>query len=195
MSGYDIKKYIEIGLSHFWSESYGQLFPALNGLVDQGLATRRQAVSAGKRKKNIYTITPLGRSQFIAWLGGPIEQLSVRNEALLKFFLASKLSTSQSIHIIEQYRDQQRSLHALYLESELIYRRALENDELPEELASLIEWHKTPTQRDAKSNRQQLEVFYLTLRHGVLHVEARLAWCDEALSRLNGMSTRKEHGK
>jgi DNA-binding PadR family transcriptional regulator len=58
MSGYDIKKYIELGLSHFWSESYGQLFPTLNRFVDEGLATSREVVSAGKRKKKLYKITP-----------------------------------------------------------------------------------------------------------------------------------------
>ena len=39
MSGYDIKKMVEVGLSYFWSESYGQIFPTLNRLVDDGLAT------------------------------------------------------------------------------------------------------------------------------------------------------------
>lgn len=189
MSGYDIKKYIEIGLSHFWSESYGQLFPALNSLVEQGLATRQQATSAGKRKKNIYTISPQGRQQFLVWLGEPVEQMTVRNEALLKFFLSSKVSTTQSIHLIEQYLDQQQSLYRLYQQSEVIYRQAIANDELPEELLSLLDWHRDRSSKAAVADRQQLEIFYLTLRHGVLHVKARLAWCEEALARLHYLET------
>ncbi|PYI52519.1 PadR family transcriptional regulator [Paenibacillus flagellatus] len=38
-SGYDVKRRIEQQLSHFWSESYGQIYPNLKKLVEEGLAT------------------------------------------------------------------------------------------------------------------------------------------------------------
>ena len=34
MSGYEIKRLVEMGLRHFWNESYGQLYPTLAALVD-----------------------------------------------------------------------------------------------------------------------------------------------------------------
>ena len=37
MSGYDIKKLIEMGLQYFWQESYEQLYPTLEALVAEGL--------------------------------------------------------------------------------------------------------------------------------------------------------------
>jgi DNA-binding PadR family transcriptional regulator len=33
MSGYDIKKQVETSISNFWSESYGQIYPALRNLA------------------------------------------------------------------------------------------------------------------------------------------------------------------
>src|SRR5258707_12735330 len=38
-SGYDIKKFMEQSTSNFWHESYGQIYPLLKQLVDEGLAT------------------------------------------------------------------------------------------------------------------------------------------------------------
>ena len=60
MSGYDIKKMITMGLSHFWAESYGQLYPTLEKLVKEGLATK-SSESTGKRKRHVFSITDPGR--------------------------------------------------------------------------------------------------------------------------------------
>lgn len=184
MSGYDIKKYVEIGLSHFWSESYGQIFPTLRRLVKEGLATRREATSSGRRKRHVYTITDPGRRQFETWLREPVAPVNVRNESLLKFFLASRLSAGEAVALVERYRDQQRSLHQIYAESELIFRQALAEDVVPAELAALMDRPDDDSSAAAGADRRQLEMFFLTLRHGVLHCEARLAWCDEALERM-----------
>ena len=182
MSGYDIKKFIELGLAHFWAESYGQLFPTLKRFVAEGLATCREEQSAGRRRKKTYRITPKGRRRFLAWLALPPADMQVRNESLLKFFLASRQSRDEGIRLVEQYRDQQSALLALYGDSEKEFRVAMERGELPAELESLIDWPDSgPTARAA---RDQLQIFFLTLRHGVLHVQARLSWCEEALSHL-----------
>ena len=57
MSGYDIKKLVEMGLSHFWSESYGSLFPTLNALVDEGLATKRNDPKSPRDPPPISAVT------------------------------------------------------------------------------------------------------------------------------------------
>ena len=36
LSGYQIKKIIDIRFSFFWSESFGQIFPALKSLASEG---------------------------------------------------------------------------------------------------------------------------------------------------------------
>ena len=36
-SGYDLKKRVEGSIAHFWSESYGQIYPILAHLASQGL--------------------------------------------------------------------------------------------------------------------------------------------------------------
>lgn len=37
MNGYEIRKYIESTISFFWSESFGQIYPTLTKLEEEGL--------------------------------------------------------------------------------------------------------------------------------------------------------------
>lgn len=38
-TGYELKQEVAKSVSHFWSESYGQVYPVLRALVRDGLAT------------------------------------------------------------------------------------------------------------------------------------------------------------
>jgi hypothetical protein len=107
----------------------------------------------------------------------------------LKFFLAARQSNEDCIRLVEQYQEQQRSLYELYRESEILYRAALDSNELPQELISLLDWPGDASDPEA---RRQLEIFFLTLRHGVLHVEGRLAWCEEALAHLHNIQSNED---
>ena len=68
MSGYDIKKLVDVGLSHFWNENYGQIYPTLDQLVKDGLATKRAERKSGKRQRFVYTITRKGQKAFRDWM-------------------------------------------------------------------------------------------------------------------------------
>ncbi|NNE00920.1 MAG: PadR family transcriptional regulator, partial [Pirellulaceae bacterium] len=80
MSGYDMKKIVDVGLSHFWNENYGQIYPTLDSLVRDGLARKSEGGGDGKRKRNVYTITKRGVEAFREWLALPADPPIVRNE-------------------------------------------------------------------------------------------------------------------
>ena len=187
MSGYDIKKLIEMGLQHFWNESYGQLYPTLNQLVTEGLATRKEGVGTGRRSRHVYSITPKGRRVFADWLMEPTVSVPVRNEFLLKFFLTGRQDASESSRLIEEYQIQEQARLEAFTMSEQVLRKALRQNTYPEELADLT----GPPEDDSN----QLLVFLLSLTHGIRLTEARLAWCGEALrslrSRKRQNSTKK----
>jgi PadR family transcriptional regulator AphA len=178
MSGYDIKKMVEAGLSHFWSESYGNLFPTLNALVAEGLASRTTDVKSGRRRRHVYRVTRKGRRAFEDWLREPTDPPQVRSELQLKFFLTSRMPVDSGIRLLEEYRVQQRDRYAEYKESEDILVRAVRSNEMPDELEPVL-GGGTSAER-----RNELLIFSLTLRHGILGIEARLAWIEEALARL-----------
>lgn len=174
LSGYDIKKLVEIGLSHFWSESYGQLYPTLESLVAEGLAEKRAEQGVGRRQRHIYSITEGGREVFAEWLAGPTEVPKMRSEFLLKFFLSGRDGADESLRLVREFRDQQAAVDEEYAASDAVLSAALARGDVPDELSDLIE----------ADSRPQLLVFLLTLRQGLRVVEARLAWCDEAIEML-----------
>jgi DNA-binding PadR family transcriptional regulator len=88
MSGYEIRQLMSQSIAHFWSESYGQLYPALKKLESAQLVTKRTEPGQ-KRDKHIYTITPTGRDRLQEWLTHAPKPQSPRNELLLKLFLLS----------------------------------------------------------------------------------------------------------
>ena len=137
MSGYEIKKLIEMGLRHFWGESYGQLYPTLNRLVADGLAVRKEDTGSGRRRRHLYTITGKGRRVLLTWLREPTDPPSVRNEMQLKFFLTGRLDEEEGIRLIEEYRAGERARYHEYVQSEKILRVAVRKNALPEELSGL----------------------------------------------------------
>ena len=182
MSGYDIKKLVEMSLSHFWSESYGNLFPTLNALVDEGLATKRVDPGSGGRRRQEYKVTPKGRRAYKKWMCEPADPVQMRNELQLKFFLTSRGSIDDSIRLLEEYRAQQKERYVEFKSSEVMLAQAVRTDVMPDTFEPLL---GTTTERS-----DELLIFFLTLRHGILAIEARMAWIAEALRALRA---RKRH--
>jgi PadR family transcriptional regulator AphA len=193
MSGYDIKKLIEAGLSHFWQESYGALYPTLDRLVTDGLARRKEQPRHGMRTRHVYSITARGRREVTAWLGEPTEPPRTRNELLLKFFLCSRRPLEESIRLLEEYREQQREVRKNYVDSERLLRHALRDRTLPDEVEDVLLAEES--KRSDTERRNEALIFLLTLRHGVLKVEAALAWSDEALRSLRSAAKEKNRAR
>ena len=102
--------------------------------------------------------------------------MQVRNELQLKFFLTSRGSIDDSIRLLEEYRAQQQARYDEFKEFESVLSHAVRTDTMPEEIESLL--GKTTKQSN------ELLIFFLTLRHGVLAIEARMTWVDESLREL-----------
>ena len=52
-TGYTIKKWIENEYSHFWQESYGQIYPTLKKMVAEGLAVTSNNRQSGNGRGQI----------------------------------------------------------------------------------------------------------------------------------------------
>lgn len=79
MSGYDLSQNFQISFNSFWAASYGQIYPTLHKLEEEGLiAGDRQA--RGKRAQRIvYSLTDEGRRAFRKWVNEPIDSLPFRD--------------------------------------------------------------------------------------------------------------------
>src|SRR3979409_319549 len=100
-SGYDIKQLADLSTRHFWATSYGQIYPELKRLTAAGLI-KPQDASRGDRQRTLYSITDKGHQTLRAWVADPaIQTLEVRDEMLLKLFLADEMSQKETLRHLE----------------------------------------------------------------------------------------------
>lgn len=164
MSGYDIKRFLDRTVVHFWSESYGQLYPALRELETQRLIVGEDAPGQRGRDKRIYRITESGRNRLRDWLSQPAEPVRPRYEHSLKLFFGFNVPPSVSLqHVIRIREESTTALEA--------FRRT------EEELA-----------RWAEREPVSIAPYWLiVLRGGIRYSEMALEWCDESEAMLRSL--------
>lgn len=87
-SGYEIKSLMGRSTIYFWRESDSTIYPMLKVLAQEGKVIP-ETVYAGKKKKEIFSITEAGREEFKVWLESPTGSETPRNEFLLKLFFVT----------------------------------------------------------------------------------------------------------
>jgi PadR family transcriptional regulator, regulatory protein AphA len=158
-SGYDIKKVVEERLSHFWSESYGHIYPMLRRLHGRGLVEQAVESQEGRPDRRVCSITEKGREALAGWFAEPPPPQRPRNEVLLRLFLGRHASPE---HLIRDVRSQTEGF------AEALSRLQAVQSRLDADAAG----HPDRIYRD------------LTLDYGVRALEALVAWGEEAEARL-----------
>jgi len=163
MSGYDLKKNIEISTSNFWTESYGQIYPMLKQLAEEGLTTSQIEKKESRPERHVYTLTDKGWQALRAWLTEPVEYQLSRNELLLKLFFGRQMQTPISAEHVQKHRALQLQVLQHFDEIEAhLQANAAESPDLP--------------------------YWLMTLSYGRHVAHALLAWCDETLITLNKLA-------
>lgn len=163
MSGYDMKKFSDQSLVHFWHESFGNLYPRLKRLEADGLIKGRREPRAHAPDATVYSLTEAGRARFTAWLEEDPEPERIRNELLLKVFFGARGSLRTCRRRIEAHRQEQTELLERY-----------------REIGTLTE--------EGGDDRPEGPFWRISLRRGVLLTEARIRWCEECLEMLATLS-------
>jgi PadR family transcriptional regulator, regulatory protein AphA len=152
-SGYDIKTVVDRSTRFFWAASYGQIYPELKRLEEEGLVEGEDRPNGG-RNRRVYTLTKAGRESLLEWMRSEITTIELRDESLLRLFLADTVPQEDALQLLEG----RKRGHEAYLE---ILR---EIQALPGGL--------DPTYVD------------LVLRWGIDFNEWGARWCQEQLERL-----------
>src|SRR5438270_11834984 len=83
-TGYEIKQLVDKSTRHFWAASYGQIYPELRRLEEQGLITSHPEPSGG-RARTVLDLTDAGRGALDDWLYSDTDVLyELRDEGMLK---------------------------------------------------------------------------------------------------------------
>lgn len=120
-SGYAIKKAADGSTQNFWPISLALVYPELARL-EQGGLLRRRSDPRGGRARSAYTITAKGEKALAAWLRSPkVAPVQIRDEAMLKLFLADALGDDDQLALIRALRERNR-LKKVDLEEEIVPR-------------------------------------------------------------------------
>jgi DNA-binding PadR family transcriptional regulator len=171
LSGYEIRAELARDAATFWSESYGQIYPALHALraagrvrpltrndeAHVGRAARRQ--QASRRPKFVYAITTRGREALEAWLELPPRVEAPRNELLMKLFLADREFIEKPDTWIRELLDRE------------------------EERLARIERMQRDVPRTAHRH-PNVRFWSFALAHGEAQARATIAWCRTTLASL-----------
>ena len=158
MSGYGIRKELSSSAGYFWSESYGQIYPALHELKARGWARPRSGRRAeGVRGRHTYAITAKGREAFDRWLRDPPRSSPPRNELLLKLFLSDRDFLDPPEAWIRQL---------LAEETERLRKLRRLQDHLPR----------------GKHRHPNLRFWLFSLEHVERQAEAAVGWCQKTLA-------------
>jgi len=167
MSGYDIKKFIEVSISNFWSESYGQIYPILKQLSEEGLTSSHTEEQEGKPERYVYTLTSKGWDSLRKWLAEPGEYQVGRIEVLLKLFFGKHNAISTNLEHVRQFRALQVQLLQKYAEIEKHINKYCADD--TERMYSLM-----------------------TLSYGRHESQALITGCDETIASLNVLAQKEQ---
>jgi DNA-binding PadR family transcriptional regulator len=167
MRGYEIRKEIAESTSFFWTESNGQLYPALKKCIEKDFIHIQAAstLAVGKDKK-IYAIPRQGESHLQNWLTESVRKSTVRNELLLKLFFGNNASIENNINHL------QNKTHELEqgLQTYLVIKQNLANNQ-----------QKSP----------HLPYWLMTLEYGISQSESYLKWCRRSITTLKKLRSNK----
>jgi DNA-binding PadR family transcriptional regulator len=102
-SGYDIKTIVDRSTRFFWAASYGQIYPELKRLAEEGLVEPVDEPSGGRRRTE-YRITSTGLAALHEWLATAPRTNELRDEGMLKIFFADELEPAERVALYRSVR-------------------------------------------------------------------------------------------
>lgn len=155
MTGYAVRAAIRDTLGHFWHESFGQIYPTLAELEQEGLIRR---TVPGLTSGAVLEITPAGTAELRHLLRGPIRRTPPRNSLLLRLFFGRQLGVDGC--------------------------RQLLIEALAEAEASAQRFAAIRAVSDSEPASPDQPYWLMTLSAGEYAAQAQIAWLRESLAAL-----------
>jgi DNA-binding PadR family transcriptional regulator len=159
MTGYAVRDAIRVHLGAFWSESFGQIYPALARLRSEGLIAADDGDRSGS---SMHSLTPAGRARLVELMREPPASPPPRNGMLLRLFFGSVLGAAACRELVAESRARAVAM----LENLAAARRETEAE--PSDLPQRPYW-------------------LMTISAGEHTARAAIAWADETLAALDAL--------
>lgn len=163
MTGYDLKKYFDVSITHFWTTTQSHIYKSLGRLEKKGWAEAKIIPQEGKPNRKEFHVTDAGRAELRHWLTTPLPLTPVRDDWLIQIFF-SHFSSDEEI--------------AALLEARM------------ENIRGVVKNLRENAQAAINENAQRVgiervrELWQITLDYGIDYYEAQLAWLEKTVERV-----------
>jgi DNA-binding PadR family transcriptional regulator len=159
MSGYDIKKIVDISVSHFWPAVQSQIYKTLARMENEGWLTVDTISQDPRPPRKVYHLTESGKNELFRWLNEPQPASEVRLAWLIQIFFGGRLQDTMVIALLEHQLNLQRKKLKGY--------------------SSIPEENQEAMQNDAPRERF---FWMLTVDYGVAQAIAQVKWLEAAIN-------------
>ena len=164
MTGYALREAIREVLGHFWSESFGQIYPTLAELERAGHVQR---LGSGRTGASRFAITASGTARLKQLLAQPVQPVPPRNGLLLRLFFGRQLGPAACRALVQGAKAEAERALARY--------RTLRQELLQEQ-----------------DNAADRPYWLLTVTAGEHSAQAAIDWADEALGALDELDRSRQ---
>lgn len=163
MSGYDLKKYFDQSVAHFWSATQSHIYKALENLETDGLVTAQIIVQDGKPNRKEYQITPAGRAELHRWVVTPLPLSPTREAWLIQVFFSHSSSNEEIIALLQARIAQ-----------------------IEESLAAFTSPNANANKQAsaAQVGERMTRLWMLTADYGISYYQAEIAWLSATIERV-----------
>jgi len=156
-SGYDLARRFDKSIGYFWHATHQQIYRELARMEGAGWIESSVAPDAGKTRKRMYRVLPLGQKELLRWAAEASAPMDLRDEFMVRLRADAAIGP-------------------LGLESELQRRIALHQDRLAT--------YRAIEQRDFAEDKalsREARIHHMILKKGILFEEGSIAWAQQLL--------------
>jgi len=159
MSGYDLKKFFDQSVAHFWSATQSHIYKALENLQSEGMVESQVIQQEGKPNRKQYKITDAGRAELLRWVSTPLPAENKREAWLIQVFFAHSLANEEIASLFENRIERMRTS---LLQCQLVQKTIDEN------------YKKVGVKR-------LQSLWQLTLDYGIDYYENEISWLEKTV--------------
>lgn len=158
---YEISKTLRGKISPFYSGSYGSIQSAIKKLLDEGSINYKEQIRNGRNNK-IYSITDIGKENFMSWLESDIPVFGKKDNILNRLFFFGFLQKNKQTALLEKY-----------IES------------LKERLIEFNEYEEEALNKEVPDSMKSIAVFQLkTLEYGIERIKLDIMWYQKQINKI-----------
>lgn len=169
MTGYDLKKFFDMSVGHFWTTTQSHIYKALTELEEEGWVEKELIEQEDKPNRKEYSITPSGRAELHRWLTTPLPPAPVREAWLIQLFFSHTSTDEEIVALVDERGKNIREIINTY--------KGQTQTTIPQELPPGLERARA--------------LWQITLDYGIAFYQFELKWNKEILERVQNLPRKK----